>query len=84
MTRDKILEGIIEGYRNTIYHRCQYDNIKGKYKIPESINEETVNLLRNYFLNYIYPEFDKRVELNEAFKSLDNYIKYPQKLLGVL
>ena len=84
MTREKILEDIIVGYRNTIYHRYQYQNIKDKYEIPESINEETVNLLRNYFLNYIYPEFTKRAELNEAFQSLDNYIKHPQKLLRIL
>jgi hypothetical protein len=81
MTREKILEDIIEGYRNTIYQRYQYQNIKDKYEIPESINEETVNLLRNYFLNYIYPEFNKRAELNESFKSLDNYIKHPKKLI---
>ncbi|WP_034061524.1 hypothetical protein [Lacinutrix jangbogonensis] len=84
MTRDQILEDITEGYRNTIYKRYQYQNIKDKYGIPESIDEETVNLLRSYFLNYMYPEFNTRAELNEAFKSLDNYIKHPQKLLRIL
>ncbi len=84
MARDKILEEIIEGYRNTIYQRYQYQTIKDKYGIPESINEETVNQLRNYFLNYMYPEYNTREELNEAFKSLDNYIKHPKKLLRIL
>jgi hypothetical protein len=84
MTREKILEDIIVGYRNTIYQRYQYQDIKDEYEIPESINEETVILLRNYFLNYIYPEFNKRAELNEAFQSLDDYIKHPQKLLRIL
>ena len=84
MNREKIVEDIIEGYRNTIYERYQYESIKDQYDIPESINEETVNLLRNYFLNYIYPEFNKRAELNESFKSLDNYIKHPKKLLSIL
>jgi hypothetical protein len=84
MARDKVLEDIIEGYRNTIYHRYQYQNIKDKYGIPESINEETVNQLRNYFLNYMYPEHNTRAELNEAFKSLDNYIKHPKKLSRIL
>jgi len=84
MVRDKILKEIIEGYRNTIYQRYQYQNIKDKYGIPESINEETVNQLRNYFLKHMYPEYNTRVELNEAFKSLDNYIKHPKKLLRIL
>ena len=84
MVRDKILEEIIEGYRNTIYQRYQYQNIKDTYGIPESINEDAVNQLRNYFLNYMYPEYNKREELNDAFKSLDNYIKHPKKLLRIL
>jgi hypothetical protein len=84
MARAKILDEIIEGYRNTIYQRYQYHNIKDTYGIPESINEETVNQLRDYFLNYMYPESDTRAELNKAFKSLDNYIKHPQKLLRIL
>ena len=84
MAREKILEEIIEGYRDTINQRYQYKNIKDKYGIPESINGETVNQLRNYFLNYMYPEYNRRAELNEAFKSLDNYIRHPQKLLRIL
>jgi hypothetical protein len=84
MNREKILEEIIEGYRQTIYQRYQYQNIKDNYEIPESINEETVALLRNYFLNYVYPESTKRAELNDAFDSLDNYTKDPKKLLRIL
>jgi Lhr-like helicase len=84
MSKDKVLEKIIEGYRNTIYQRYQYQNIKDTYGIPESINEETVNQLRNYFLNYMYPKYETRTALNEAFSSLDNYIKHPNKLLRIL
>lgn len=84
MSRDKILEEIIEGYRNAIYQRYQYQNIKDHYGLPETITEETVTELRNYFLNYMYPPFNRRAELNEAFESLDNYIKHPQKLVRIL
>jgi hypothetical protein len=84
MAREKVLEEIIEGYRDTIYQRYQYQNIKDTYGIPDSINEETVNQLRDYFLNFMYPEYKTRAELNEAFESLDNYIKHPQILLRIL
>ena len=84
MPKDTVLEKIIEGYRNTIYQRYQYQNIKDTYGVPESIDEETVNQLRNYFLNYMYPKYETRVALNEAFSSLDNYIKHPKKLLKIL
>ena len=84
MPKDTVLEKIIEGYRNTIYQRYQYQNIKDTYGVPESIDEETVNQLRNYFLNYMYPKYETRIALNEAFSSLDNYIKHPKKLLKIL
>ena len=84
MNREKVLEDIIEGYRNTIHQRYQYQKIKNKYDVPDSIDEETVNTIRNYWLEYIYPEYDKRAELNAAFQSLDDYIKHPKKLLNIL
>lgn len=84
MLREEVLKEIIEGYRNTIAERYQYQNIQSKYEIPESITENKVNSIRDYFLNYIYPEPEKRAELNEAFESLDNYTKHPEKLLRAL
>jgi hypothetical protein len=84
MPNENILKEIIEGYRNTIAQRYQYQNIQRKYEIPESMTEETVNSIRSYFLNYIYPEFEKRAELNEAFQCLDDYTKHPEKLLRAL
>lgn len=84
MTPNQVLEEIIQAYRITIYERYQFQDIKKHYDIPETINEETVNQLRDYFLNYIYPEASQRKELNEAFDSLDDYIKHPHKLIGIL
>lgn len=84
MNKQQVLQEIIKGYRNTISERYQYEKIKAKYDIPESIDEEMVNELRSYFLTNIYPEFNTRTELNEAFSSLDDYIRHPHKLFSVL
>lgn len=84
MNREDILPDIIEGYRDSVRERYQYHTIKLEYDIPESLKEETVNKLREYFLHNLYPEFERRQELEKAFRSLDEYIKQPQKLIGVL
>ena len=84
MTKEKVLEAVIEGYRNTISQRYQYQSIKDTYGIPDTINEDTVNQLRVYFLSYMYPPKEKRAALNEAFDSLDDFIKHPQKLASLL
>ncbi|MEM1337777.1 MAG: hypothetical protein AAF634_11045 [Bacteroidota bacterium] len=84
MTRAEILQGIIEGYRESIRERYQYQNLKRQYTIPETIPEETVVGFRDFFLDYVYPDFEKRMELDRAFQSLDDYIKHPQKLIQVV
>lgn len=84
MSKENISEEVIKGYRNLINQRYQYQKIVDKYDLPSSIDEETVDRVRGYFLNFIYPEFSKREELNEAFESLDSYIKRPEKLLRML
>lgn len=77
------LKGIIEGYRNAVWQRYQFENVKNYYKLPPSIDEDTVTQLREYFLNYLYPSYDEREALNDAFESLDDYTKHPKKLLRV-
>lgn len=83
-SKEKILKDIIEGYREVLFQRYQYHNIKKLHDIPTSIDEKTVNDFRTYYLTYVYPDYTKRVTLNEAFNSLDNFTKNPQKLLSIL
>lgn len=84
MSKKKTLDKIILGYRNVIENRYQYHLLKDSYNFPETINEEIVNDIKTYFLTYVYPDLEQRKELNEAFKTLDNFIKYPEKLLNLV
>jgi len=84
MHKEQVLEHIIKGYRNAIYERYQYEAIKERYALPETIDANTVNQLREYFLEYMYPSYSKRSELNQAFESLDDYIKHPKQLTRIL
>ena len=84
MSKEILLNEIIIGYRNLIEERYQYNLLKEKYDLPESINEEVVQDIKNYFLTYVYPDLEKRTELNEAFSTLDNFIKHPEKLLNLV
>lgn len=84
MYKEILLNEIIIGYRNLIKERYQYKKLKKKYDFPESINEEVVNAIKDYFLTYVYPDVEKRAELNEAFSTLDDFIKHPEKLLNLV
>ncbi len=83
-TQKEILNEVILGYRKVIEDRYQYDTLRQKYDLPAFFNEARINLFRVYFLDYIYPLPAKRMELDEAFQSLDDYIKQPAKLLRIL
>lgn len=84
MKRSKVLEEIIKGYRNVILERYQYKSLIEEYPLPTTINKDIVNGLRNYFLTYVYPDLKRREELNEAFNTLDVFIKQPEKLFNIV
>lgn len=83
-TDKEILDGVIIGFRNLLNDRYQYENIVGNYEFPKSFDEERVDRYRNFFLEQVYPAPEKRELLDEAFKSLDNYLKNPDKLVRIL
>jgi hypothetical protein len=84
MSKELLANDIIVGYRNLIEERYQYKDLKEKYDFPETINEKVMDDIKIYFLTYIYPDLEKRAELNEAFNSLDDFIKHPEKLLNLV
>lgn len=80
----EILNGVIIGFRELINKRYQYNTIKGKYDIPDTLDEERMILYRNFFLEQVYPHPERREMLDEAFKSLDNYLTHPDKMLRIV
>ena len=82
--RPELRKAIVLGYREVIRARYQYKNLKKKYRLPASFDERRVDLLRNYFLEYIYPPPEQRIRINKAFDSLDEYIRHPGKFLRLL
>jgi len=79
-----LLNEIIQGYRNVIKEKYDYNNLQKRSDIPKAYTEEISLKIKNYFLNYSYPDIQKRKELNEAFHSLDNYLKNPEKLIRLV
>lgn len=80
----EILDGVVIGFRNLVKDRYQFDKIVAKYDIPDSFDQERMNRYRDFFLEQMYPAPEDREVLNEAFKSLDNYLTHPDKLLRIL
>jgi len=84
MNKEEVFKSIVDGYRSVITTRYDYDQLILTYNPPPELDKNTVKKIRNYFLEYLYPDYEKRQMLNEAFDTLDSYIKSPKKLLNIL
>ena len=84
MHKESVLNEIIIGYRKVIEERYQFDVLKTQYRLPKTVTKSMVNDIRNYFLSYVYPDIEQRKELNDAFTTLDDFTKHPEKLLNLL
>ena len=81
--QDKTSEGIIIGYREWIAERYEFDSLTGNYD-TQTLTGSQIESIRRFFLEYVYPDIEKRNQLNEAFESLDEYIKNPRKLFSLI
>ena len=84
MDKKTVLNDIILAYRELIRERYQYQSIVDHHDVPDSFTEEKMALLRDYFLDYIYPPPATRLELDEAFESLTNHIDNPAQIIRIL
>ena len=81
---DNLSEEILETLRLTVNERYQFNNIKNMVPPDPFITKDNVDKLRNFFLNYIYPDRASRRALNNAFNNLDKHFKNPKHLLDLL
>ncbi len=75
---------IITQFRATIANRYDYNVLIEQFDLPDEITPEIVAEIKAFFLGSIYPEPDKREELENAFDGLAAYIKNPRKMWGLL
>ncbi len=80
----EVLNGVIIGFRNLINDRYQYAGLKSKYELPDSFDETRMTLYRDFFLEQVYPHPEKRELLESAFRSLDDYLKHPDRMMRVV
>ena len=75
---------LITAYRAVIRDRYDYDKLKNRPDLPPGFTREKVDAFRDYFLTYIYPDLERRAELDAAFVTLDSFVRQPDKLLRIL
>lgn len=80
----KLEDHLIDKYRQIIADRYNYAKLTEYKPLPDGITEQMVDEIRGFFLESIYPDPERRHELDDAFAQLQNYIHQPAKVWGIL
>lgn len=70
-------------YQNSLQKRYSPENLK-LYPEFSSIPRSKIDQLLYFFLEYLYPEYSKRKELDSAFDALSGFVNHPTKIWGIL
>lgn len=74
---------IVEKFREMVAKRYSFEPLSKRFELPPAVTPEVIKDVEAYFLETIYPEYDERQKLEEAFADLSNYIKQPRKVWGL-
>lgn len=74
---------VIAAYQQSLIKRYSSESLLA-YPQFQSIPRETIELLIQFFLGALYPEFENRVKLDAAFRALAGFVYHPSKLWGIL
>lgn len=70
-------------YQKSLVSRYSKENLKN-YPEFQSISKETIEELMYFFLEYLYPTYEKRKKLDAAFDALSGFVNHPSKIWGIL
>ncbi|MBX7255815.1 MAG: hypothetical protein K1Y02_05600 [Candidatus Hydrogenedentes bacterium] len=74
---------VIDGYREQLRGRYLLENVRrfGEFR---AVSERKIELLRDYFLECIYPESQQRMKLDAAFDHMGVVIRSPRRLTPLM
>ncbi len=74
---------VIDAYREELRDRYSIDNVR-RFEEFDPISDQTVDDLRQYFLECIYPSSADRDRLDEAFDHMGEIIRSPRRLTPLM
>ena len=74
---------LIIAYRRSLQKRYSRENLN-RFQEFTSIDQGTVDRLTSYFLEFLYPELEDRIKLDQAFAALASFVHSPEKMWGLL
>jgi len=76
-------ESVITSYRDHLAKRYTIENVR-RFPALNDFPADKIDVLRNFFLDRVYPVPENRKELDLAFESLGRVLRSPKKLMPLL
>ena len=73
---------VIQAYRKSIEERYSYNNIK-QFSVLDHLPKEKIEELKHFFLEQVYPPFEKREKRDKSLEALLGILKSPLKILSL-
>jgi hypothetical protein len=70
---------VLTFYREELMRRYQLDNVR-RFEPFETISDEQITELRDFFLDQIYPPVKRRASLDQAFDRLSSMLTSPRRM----
>jgi len=77
--RRKLRAELVELFRQSIAERYEFENLEGRFEM-ERFDEASTVQVKDFFLEYIYPSLDERMEIEQSMERIGTYLKDPSKL----
>lgn len=83
ITEDPDFPKLIDAYRNNILTKYGKENLEN-YPEFQALSEEKIEIMTQYFMKLLYPEWEERQRLDSAFGSLKGFVQKPSKVFGLI
>jgi hypothetical protein len=83
ITDDKDFPLFIQAYRTNILVKYGEKNLS-HYPEFQSLSRDKIERMTRYFLELLYPEWEERIRLDDAFQSLKGFVSKPSKVFGLI
>jgi hypothetical protein len=74
---------VIDAYREQLRYRYSLENVR-RFVELETISDSTVDVLRDYFLECVYPSSAERDRLDVAFDHMSEIVRSPRRLAPLM
>lgn len=83
VTDHPLFSRLIESYQQSLVRRYSDEALRAYPKF-QSIKREKIDSLIQFFLDHLYPKYEERLVLDNAFDSLAGFVNNPSKIWGIL